>query len=294
MSTLNLTDKTFRIRSAQDSRRRRVFGKVLQYILVNLASIIFIFPFLWLVLTSFKSIDEIARIPPVMFPAVWRWQNYVEAVNYIPFFHYMGNTLIIFAGKAVGAVISCSLVAYGFSVLHWPGRDKVFILVLATMMLPFPVTMIPLYIVFSKLGLVGGFAPLILPSWFGYAFSIFLFRQFFLTIPRELPEASRIDGCWEPRIFWDVVLPLAKPAIATVVLFEFMWTWNDFLGPLLYLSKMSNWTLALGLLQFRETSGQTSWEMLMAASTLTVLPAIILYFVGQKSFIQGIATTGFK
>lgn len=281
-------------RQARMQRQSRIIAKVMQYVLITTLSIVFIFPFLWLVLTSFKSINEIALIPPKMFPSVWQWSNYVRAVHYIPFFHYMGNTVFIFAGKAVGAVISCSLAAYGFSVLKWPGRDTVFVLVLATMMLPFPVTMIPLYIVFTKLGWVGSFAPLIVPSWFGYAFSIFLFRQFFLTIPIELAEAARIDGASEPRIYAQVILRLALPAIASVILFEFMWTWNDFLAPLLYLSKMENWTLALGLLQFRESSGQTSWEQLMAASTLTVIPAVLLYFIGQKTFIQGIATTGFK
>jgi multiple sugar transport system permease protein len=293
MATTTLASKD-QIQQAQIYRRARIIEKVLQYVMITIISLVFIFPFIWLVLTSFKSLSEIALIPPPLFPAVWQWSNYTKAVSYIPFFHYMGNTVFIFAGKAVGAVISCSLAAYGFSVLKWPGRDTIFILVLATMMLPFPVTMIPLYIVFTKLGWVGSFAPLIIPSWFGYAFSIFLFRQFFLTVPHELAEAARIDGCSEPRIYAQIILPLATPAIASVVLFEFMWTWNDFLAPLLYLSKMENWTLALGLLQFRESSGQTSWEQLMAASTLTVIPAVILYFIGQKTFIQGIATTGFK
>jgi multiple sugar transport system permease protein len=201
--------------------------------------------------------------------------------------------VLIYVGKVIGAVLSCSMAAYSFSQLKWPGRDVVFILVLSTMMLPFQVTMIPLYIVFTKLHWVGGFLPLIIPSWFGYAFSIFLFRQFFMTIPKELIEAARIDGCSEPRIYAQIIMPLAKPAIISVVLFEFMWTWNDFLGPLLYLSKQTNWTLTLGLLQFRSDK-QTAWELLMAASTLTVLPAIILFFFGQKAFIQGIATTGMK
>lgn len=266
----------------------------MQYVLIVLISFIFIFPFIWLVTTSFKSVTEIAEIPPRLFPKIWLWVNYQKAVTTIPFFRYMGNTVFIFALKAIGAVLSCSLAAYGFSVIKWPGRDTIFILVLATMMLPFQVTMIPLYIVFTKLHWVGGFLPLIVPSWFGYAFSIFLFRQFFLTIPIELTEAARMDGCSEPRIYFQIVLPLAMPAIASVVLFEFMWTWNDFLAPLLYLSKMANWTLALGLLQFREQTGPTAWEQLMAASALTVVPAIILYFFGQKTFIQGIATTGFK
>lgn len=275
------------------ARMKRVSNEVLKHVLLAGVGLLFIFPFVWLVLTSFKSAAEIISIPATFLPKEWHWSNYLEAVQEIPFFKYMGNTIIIFAGKAVGAALSCSLAAYGFSVIKWPGRDAIFILVLATMMLPFQVTMIPLYIVFSKLHWIGTYLPLIVPSWFGYAFSIFLFRQFFLTIPKELAEASRVDGCPEPRIYWQIIMPLAKPAIASVILFEFMWTWNDFLGPLLYLTKETNWTLSLGLLQFRSDK-ETAWELLMAASTLMVLPAIVLYFFGQKNFIQGIATTGFK
>jgi multiple sugar transport system permease protein len=254
---------------------------------------LFLFPFIWLILTSFKSASEIVKIPPTLLPTVWQWENYTLAVTKIPFFRYMFNTLILFGLKALGAAISCSLAAYGFAVLKWPGRDAVFLLVLATMMLPFQVTMVPLYIVWTRLGLVGTYAPLVIPSWLGYAFSIFMFRQFFRTIPSELTEAARIDGCSEPRIYSQIIMPLAKPALAALILFEFTWTWNDFLGPLLYLSSESTWTLSLGLLQFR-SQRETFWELLMAASTLTVLPAVVLYFFGQKTFIQGIATTGFK
>jgi len=272
-------------------------NKLLQQLLKHGALIgiglLFAFPFVWLVLTSVKSPSEIVSMPPTLLPKVWRFANYKTAVTTIPFFRYMGNTVFIFVLKAIGAALSCSLAAYGFSMLRWPGRDVVFFLVLATMMLPFQVTMIPLYILYDRVDLIGTFVPLILPSWFGYAFSIFMFRQFFRTIPIELTEAARIDGCSEPRIWAQVIMPLAKPAIAALILFEFMWTWNDFLGPLLYLSKQSNWTLALGLLQFR-SQRETNWELLMAASTLMVVPAVALYFFGQKTFIQGIATTGFK
>jgi multiple sugar transport system permease protein len=255
--------------------------------------LLFAFPFVWLVLTSFKSPSEIVSMPPTLLPKEWHFSNYSTAVTTIPFFRYMGNTVLIFVLKAIGAALSCSLAAYGFSMLRWPGRDVVFILVLATMMLPFQVTMIPLYILYNQIHWIGTYLPLIVPSWFGYAFSIFMFRQFFRTIPVELTEAARIDGCSEPRIWAQIVMPLAKPAIAALILFEFMWTWNDFLAPLLYISKEVNWTLALGLLQFR-SQRETNWELLMAASTLMVLPAVVLYFFGQKTFIQGIATTGFK
>jgi multiple sugar transport system permease protein len=272
---------------------RKTLGQALKYTVIIGIGLLFAFPFIWLVMTSLKSPAEILAMPPTLFPKEWQWENYQKAVTAIPFFRYMGNTVFIFLLKAIGAALSCSLAAYGFSMLRWPGRDVVFVLVLATMMLPFQVTMIPLYILYDRANLIGTFVPLILPSWFGYAFSIFMFRQFFRTIPRELTEAARIDGCSEPRIWAQIVMPLAKPALAALILFEFMWTWNDFLAPLLYLSKESNWTLALGLLQFR-SQRQTEWELLMAASTLMVLPAIILYFFGQKTFIQGVATTGLK
>lgn len=279
------------------SRRPRAVRKIgeplAKHALLIAVGLLFFFPFAWLVLTSFKSASEIVKMPPTLLPSAWHWENYSVAVTKIPFFRYMLNTLLIFGLKALGAAISCSLAAYGFAVLKWPGRDVVFLLVLATMMLPFQVTMVPLYIVWTRLGLVGTYAPLIVPSWLGYAFSIFMFRQFFRTIPSELTEAARIDGCSEPRIYSQIIMPLAKPAIAALILFEFTWTWNDFLGPLLYLSKESTWTLSLGLLQFR-SQRETFWELLMAASTLTVLPAVVLYFFGQKTFIQGIATTGFK
>jgi multiple sugar transport system permease protein len=274
-------------------KRSAGLQQVLKHLLLASLGLVFFFPFIWLVLTSLKSAGEIAMIPPTLFPKEPRWNNYVQAVTAIPFFQYFLNTFFIFVMKALGAAISCSLAAYGFSRLNWPGRDKVFILVLATMMLPFQVTMIPLYIIFTRLEWIGTYYPLIVPSWLAYAFAIFMLRQFFRTIPMELSEAARIDGCSEPRIYAQIILPLAKPALATLILFEFMWTWNDFFRPLLYLNDQARWTLTLGLLQFR-SSRATVWEQLMAASTLTTLPSVIIYFFGQKTFIQGIATTGFK
>lgn len=266
---------------------------LLNHVMLIAVGFLFFFPFAWLAVTSVKTASEIVMIPPTLFPDEMQWHNYAEAVTFIPFFKYFGNTLTIYIGKVVGALLSCSLVAYGFSRLEWPGREVVFGLVLATMMLPPQVTMIPLYIIFDRLGWIGTYYPLILPSWFGYAFGIFMFRQFFRTIPMELSEAARIDGCSEPRIYWQIIMPLAKPALATLVLFEFTWTWNDFFYPLLYLNDQDRWTLSLGLLQFR-SQHDTRWELLMAAALLVTLPSVVLYFFGQKTFIQGIATTGFK
>jgi multiple sugar transport system permease protein len=293
MANISASAGVLGARVKRSALMRRSTEQLLKHLLLVLAGLFFFFPFVWLALTSLKTLSELAKLPPTILPTTWVWSNYTQAVTKYPFFRYMANTLFVFAFKAVGAVLSCSLAAYGFSMLRWPGRDAVFVFVLATMMLPFQVTMIPLYIQFTRMHWVGGFLPLIVPSWFGYAFSIFLLRQFFRTIPSELVEAARIDGCPEPRIYLQIIMPLALTAVAAVVLFEFMWTWSDFLGPLLYLSKQSNWTLSLGLLQYR-SQNQFSYNLLMAASTIAVLPAVVLYFLGQKFFVQGITTTGFK
>ncbi len=273
--------------------RVEVPQQLLKHLGLILVGVLFFFPFAWLVLTSLKSVQEIFLFPPTILPQKVVWSNYAKAVTAIPFLQYFENTMTITIGKIVGSVLSCSLVAYGFSRIEWPGRETVFVLVLATMMLPFQVTMIPLYIIFDRIHWIGTYYPLIIPSWFASAYFVFMLRQFFRTIPTELSEAARIDGCSEPRIYWQIILPLAQPALATLVLFQFMWTWNDFFGPLLYLNDPRNWTLALGLLQFR-SSHAVAWEQLMAASTLVTLPSVIIYFFGQKTFIQGITTTGFK
>jgi multiple sugar transport system permease protein len=191
-------------------------------------------------------------------------------------------------------VISNALIAYGFARIRWPGRDVVFALTLATMMIPFPVIMVPVFAIFRELGWVGSFKPLWVPAWFGSAFNIFLLRQFFRTIPTELSDAARIDGCSELGIFWNVVVPLSKPALAVVALFHFMYVWNDFLGPLIYLTDQKMFTLSLGLQFYQSQHGGTEWNLLMAASTLIVLPLIVVFFFTQRSFIQGISLTGLK
>lgn len=222
--------------------------------------------------------------------------------NYLPFdfFRYLGNTLTICILGVLGTVISCSLVAYGLARIPWKGRNVLFVLTLATMMIPFPVTMVPLYALYRKIGLtlnwpwIGTFKPLWVPYWFGSAFNIFLLRQFFKTIPSELSDAARIDGCSEWRIFWNVILPLSKPALAVVALFHFMYAWNDFMGPLIYLTETKDYTLSLALQFFQMQQGGSEWHFLMATATLMVLPVIVLFFFTQKTFIQGIATTGMK
>jgi multiple sugar transport system permease protein len=227
---------------------------------------------------------------------VWpRWSNFINAIKAMKEFpRYLRNTLILCVLTVIGTVVSSSLAAYGFSRVNWRGRDKVFMVALATMMVPFPVTMVPLYCLFGWLGWIGTLKPLWVSSFFGGAFNVFLLRQFFMTIPKDLSEAARIDGCSEFRIFWQIILPLCRPALMVVALFQFMYTWNDFLGPLIYLTNQDDFTLALGLQFFQSQQGGTEWHYLMAASTLVALPIIVLFFFTQKTFIEGISMTGIK
>jgi multiple sugar transport system permease protein len=210
----------------------------------------------------------------------------------ITFLTYLGNTLLVALLGVTGTVLSSALVAYGLSRVSWKGRDGLFSVTLATMMVPFPVLMIPLYSVFRSLGWIGTLMPLWVPAFFGSAFNIFLLRQFFLTIPTELSEAARIDGCGELAIFFRIILPLARPALSVVALFHFLFVWNDFLGPLIFLTRPETFTMALGLQQYQSQNGGSEHHLLMAASALLVLPIIVLFFFAQKTFIQGISTTG--
>jgi multiple sugar transport system permease protein len=210
------------------------------------------------------------------------------------FWIYLRNTLLVCGLGVIGAVSSAALVGYSLARIRWRGRGALFALTLATMMVPFPVLMVPLYTLFKTFGWIGSLKPLWVPAFFGSGFNIFLLRQFFLTIPRDLSEAARIDGCSEFGIFWRIILPLSRPALAVVALFHFLYAWNDFMGPLLYLTREETFTLSLGLQSFQSKHGGTDWTGLMAASTLFCLPIIVLFFFTQKTFIKGIATTGLK
>ncbi|MCI0530278.1 MAG: carbohydrate ABC transporter permease [Nitrospira sp.] len=257
------------------------------------AAFLFLLPFFWMLSTSLKTDEQLYTYPPVWLPYPLNWANYPNAVTYITFFLYLRNTLIIAVVSTIGALISCSLVAYSLSRIPWPGRNFLFILTIATLMLPFQVTLIPLFLVFKSLGWVGDFRPLIIPHFFGSALYIFLLRQFFMTIPMELSEAARIDGASEFRIYASVILPLAKPALATVAIFEFIARWRDYLGPLIYLNDQKLYTLSLGLYEYSSQYGR-EWGLLMAASVLITLPIILLFFFLQKTFVQGITLTGLK
>jgi len=261
-------------------------------------SAIFCVPFLWLVSRSLMTNDQIMQEPHSLMdliPAPVRLANYPDALAFkgFHFTTYLTNTLIICALTVFGTILSCSLVAYGLSRIYWRGRNVVFYILLGTMMLPAQVTMIPVFVVFAKLRLVDTFVPLILPAFLGNAFFVFLLRQFFLGIPRDLTDAARLDGCTEFGIWRQVVIPLSKPALATVGLFSFMGAWNDYLGPLIYLSDSSKFTLSLGLASFSSQYGQEP-GMLMAATTVMTVPIIVLFFFAQRTFIQGITLTGLK
>lgn len=224
-----------------------------------------------------------------------QWQNFSQAIQSMQEFpRYLANTLTLCVLTVIGTVCSSALTAYGFSRIKWAGRDKIFLIVLATMMIPFPVIMVPLYSLYKSLGWIGTLQPLWVGSFCAGAFNVFLLRQFFLGIPWEISESARLDGASEFRIFWQITLPLAKPALVVVGLFQFMGTWNDFLGPLIYLNDQKDFTLALGLQFFQSQSGGTQWHYLMAASLLVVLPIVVLFFCSQRSFIEGISMTGVK
>lgn len=263
------------------------------HLLVGGVGLCYFFPVFWMLLASTRTDADMFRFPPVIFPHHWAFSNYADAVNFMPFLQYTWNTALISCSNVVGTLLSCSLAAYAFSRVHWRGRGIVFALVLSTMLLPFPVTVIPLYVIFNRLGLIGTFAPLILPSFFGNAFFIFLLRQFFMTLPRELDEAARIDGAGHPTIFLRIILPLARPALAVVALLTFLNNWTDFLGPKIYLQDTSMYTLSQGMTYF-VGQHEFRWSLLMAASVLFILPIVVVFLAAQKTFIKGISMTGLK
>lgn len=251
---------------------------------------LFFSPFVWLVMTSFKPEAEVFQ---TIWPRHWVLSNYTQGVQHFPFGRYLVNTLILCSLNVVGVVLSSSLVAYGLARVPWRGRHLLFALLLSTMMLPAQVTMVPLFAVFRALGWIDTYLPLIVPAFLGNAFFIFLLRQFFLTIPGDLSDAARLDGCSEFDIYRRVMVPLATPALATVALFTFLNTWNDFLGPLIYLYDDNKFPLSLGLAMFSSQYG-SFWGQLMAVSTIMTAPIIVLFFFTQRTFIQGLTMSGIK
>lgn len=271
-----------------------------KYGLLLFLSFTWLFPLYWMVITALKNDSQVRTVPPVLFPNPLLWENFVGGWARYDFNTAAFNSIFRFSLPVViFTLISSLIVAYGFAKIKWRGRDLFFGLCIATMMLPWQVTMVPLFIIFKNLNWLNTYLPLVAPSLFGNAYFIFMLRQFFLTIPEELSEAARIEGASEWGILWRIILPLAKPAIAVVVLFRFLWSWNDFLGPLIYLKDESQYPLALMIYRLQQTAtsmGNTAlaYPHLMAVSTIVALPVIIIFIMAQRSFIEGISMTGIK
>jgi len=262
------------------------------YVLLVIGSLAFLFPLVWMLSTALKPDVQLFAYPPEWIPRPPMWGNFKAAIEYFPFWLYFRNSTIVTVLAVFGQVFSASIVAYGFAKLRWPGREVVFFLVLATLMIPAQVTMIPQFVIFTKIGWVDTLLPLIVPSFFGGgAFNVFLFRQYYRTIPREYNDAARIDGASDWRIYWQIILPQSKPVIATAGIFAFLWTWNDFMGPVIYLHSPENFTLPIGLRAFQQQTG-TEWDLLMAASLIVMIPVIVLFFFLQRYFVQGMALSG--
>jgi multiple sugar transport system permease protein len=280
----------------------RQWGRALVFAALVVIAAAYLLPLLWMLASSVKPAEQAAARTFSVLPTPASSTPRFAADNYrdvwtdevVRFPLYLRNTLIIACLSVAGMTLSSAVVAYGFARIRWRGRGAMFALMLATMMIPFPVLMGPLYLIFRELGWIGTLRPLWVPAWFGGAFNIFLLRQFFLGIPRDLDEAARIDGCSHWGIFWRIILPLSRPALAVVALFHFIYVWNDFLAPLIFLTHQDQFTLALGLQLYQSRSGNTPWNLLMAASTLATGPVLILFLLARRTFVQGAAAEGLK
>lgn len=274
------------------TRRRRFLGTVGQHAVLIAFGCIFLFPFIFVIFTALMT--KFQAVTPHFWPQPFQWSNFGDVFKRIPFLRYTWNTVQIAVFSTVGILVSCIPVAYALARMRWRGRQIAFVLVLATLMLPFQVTIIPLYVIWVRVHQIGHMTPLILPSFLGDAFSIFLLRQFFLTIPEELSDAARVDGASEWQIMTRVIVPLAKPAIAAVALFSFLYNWNDLFAPLLFLGNNQKlWTLTLALSEFQSRHG-VEWNLTMAAAALFMLPVIVLFFLAQRVFVEGVTLTGVK
>lgn len=274
--------------------------EILKYFILVLLTVTYVLPFFWMVSSALKNNSQVYVVPPIWLPSPAFWENFINAWKSQPFNLYVFNTVMLYAVPAtIGTVLSSAIVAYGFSRLKWPGRDTLFYLCLATMMVPFQVQMVPLFMIFKQLGWIDSFLPLVVPAFFGSPFYIFMLRQFFMTIPAELSDAARIDGASEIDILFRMILPLSRPALTVIALFAFIGAWNDYLGPLIYVHDNSKLVLALGVENMRRAmmfnaTISNAYPYLMAVSTIVVLPILILFFFGQKTFIEGISMTGIK
>lgn len=275
-------------------KKKEKIKRAIVYIILVLISLFCLLPLVWMIRSSLMKIDQIFVIPPIWIPNPIKWSNYKDAVNFAPFAKYFANTIYIVVFVLIGTLVSSSLCAFGFTRIQWKGRNIIFAFILSSMMLPYAVTIIPTFVGWKMLHGYNTYKPLIVPAFFGGgAFNIFLLRQFFMSIPTELDEAAVMDGAGYFTIYSKIILPLSKSAMIVVGLFTFLGTWNDFLGPLIYLNEDKKFTLALGL-QLFQSQYISQWHLLMAASTIVITPAIIVFLLGQKYFVEGIALTGIK
>ena len=276
------------------AKRKKLFQRILIYCLLIAGSVLCLMPLLWMVRSSLMTNVEIFMVPIRWLPDTPQWENYREVFTTLPFLKYYANSLKLVFFVVSGAVITSSLCAYGLARVNWAGKNLVFTCIMGSMMLPVAVTIIPTFLMFRKVGLTNSHLPLIIPAWLGGgAFYIFLLRQFFMSIPRDMDEAAYIDGASHIQIYGRIILPLTKPALVVVGMFAFMNTWNDFLGPLIYLNSDDKYTVALGL-QLFIGSYRAEWQLMMAAACLVVIPAIIVFMLGQRYLIEGITMTGVK
>ena len=268
-------------------------SKIVIYILLGLVAIYFLAPFIYMLFSAFKTEGEAIAYPPKLLPAEWHFENFINAWKSQPFGTYLWNSILVTVLTTVGQVLSCSLVAYGFARFNFKGKNILFMILLSTMMIPWDVTMIPLYMEFNLFGWINTLKPLIVPSFFGSGFFIFMLRQFLLGIPKELDEAARIDGANAFQIYWRIYLPLMKPALILVAIFNILNTWNDYLGPLIFLNDQSKYTLTLGLAQFKGVFGVDT-TAIMAITTLICIPPVLIFFIAQKHIVEGVSSTGLK
>jgi multiple sugar transport system permease protein len=273
---------------------RRIIARAILYAITITFAFVFLLPFLWMLNTSLAGATAILSFAENLLPRDLRLANYADAWTTVPFPLFVKNTVLIVVFVVIGQALSCSLVAFGFARIPFKGSKVLFLIMISTIMVPIQVTIIPTYILFAKLHWIDTFLPLIVPAFFaGSAFFVFMLRQFFMTIPRELDEAATIDGCSTFGIFWRIIMPLSKPALAAIVVFSFVFTWNDFLGPLIYLQTEPHFTLALGLKLFRDMHIDR-WSLVMAASIITLIPVLVVFFLAQRYFVEGIVLTGVK
>src|ERR1700728_2842834 len=282
-------------RPRRKRRTPRAIGtSVSKHSVLVVLSVMFALPLVWMVGTSFKTAQQALQLPVVWWPQPLERRNYPDLFSALPSFRFFLNTFLYAGITIVGVCISSSRVAYGFSRLRWPGRDAVFYVMLMTLILPFVCTLIPLFVMYKRFGWIGTYLPLEVPTFFGSSvFSTFLLRQFFMTIPQSLSDAARVDGASELYIYSRIIMPLAKPALAAVILFQFIYCWNDFLGPLVYISNQNSYPLSLGL-DLILGDYTTNWSWVMAGATAATVPIVILFFLTQRTFVQGIAITGTK